>query len=82
MNVAKITVKELGRAQIQERLGVQASAVSMAISHNRFPAAWFNEMEKLACAKGASLDRSLFNWKKAKADGGPVRQEGDHVPSA
>ena len=59
-----MTVSELadalGRKQIAEAVGVNASAVSNALARGGFPATWYESMSKLAKLRGIECPLCLF----------------------
>ncbi|MFS8180866.1 hypothetical protein ACMG4P_04810 [Pseudovibrio denitrificans] len=75
MSTTRTIVDELGRTQLQEKLGVKSSAISMAVLKGVFPAAWFDVLDTLGQAKGVQIPRALFNWKRCVKK----EEEGDCV---
>lgn len=60
-------ISAVGSKAIQERVSVNASAVSNAASRGEFPPAWFKGLSELAAEKGVTLPDSLFPWREGAA---------------
>ena len=60
-------VAALGRADLQETLGVPTSAVTNALARGDFPTSWYLPMKKLAKKKRVALPDELFKWREVSA---------------
>jgi len=60
---ARETISKLGRKRLIDALGVSTAQVSNCIKGGRFPAHWFNVMDKMAEKSGWVVSRDLFSWK-------------------
>lgn len=59
-------IKTLTSARIEAALGVSSHAVRKAYQDRRFPASWFDVMEKLCADNGLTCPRKAFNFKEDK----------------
>ncbi len=70
-NVNMMTVRQviynLGRAETTAELGVSTAAVTNAIANGKFPAQWFDVMDKRASRLQVKLPREHFSWRRAEA---------------
>lgn len=64
---ARTFIDAVGRRTIADALGVGLTAVSNAYVDDRFPASWFDALDRIASEAGEDLPRSAFNWKRAKS---------------
>ena len=60
-------IAAVGSKAIQERVSVNASAVSNAASRGEFPPAWFKGLSELANDNGIELPDGLFPWREGAA---------------
>lgn len=63
-SVAEV-VDKIGRQALARALGIGVKAVGMAVLDGRFPAAWFDTVDRLAAAGGFAVPRDLFNFKNS-----------------
>lgn len=61
LSVAAIC-EAVGRRRISAEIGVKATAVSNAVSNEKFPAHWFDVIERLCGEVGVECPRSLFTF--------------------
>lgn len=61
LSVAAIC-EAVGRRRISVEIGVKATAVSNAVSNGKFPAHWFDVIERLCGEVGVECPRSLFSF--------------------
>lgn len=53
-------IDHIGRDAIKAAFGISSQAITMQIKAGKFPAAWFDKMERMA---GHKLPRELFKFK-------------------
>lgn len=64
MTHASIICEAVGRQRISKEVGVGLTAVSNAAVTGKFPASWFDVVERLCIAKGVECPRSSFSFKE------------------
>lgn len=66
MENAKQLADALGRAEIAQRLGVGATAVSNAVVRGAFPSSWYAVIRAMAKARGIDCPMKCFAWRAAR----------------
>lgn len=86
MNSEHITVERicetLGRRTVAEAIGVRLTSVSNAIVDGRFPARWFDVVDRLCAQRELPCPRRLFTFVGAEGAFAPTQpthnQENSH----
>lgn len=63
---AKDVISKLGRKRLIVALGVSTAQISNCINDERFPAHWFDVMDKMASIDGWEMPRRVFSWKRVE----------------
>jgi hypothetical protein len=69
MTTPREIAETLGYGQIAAAVGVGLTAVSNAVSRDRFPATWFIVVSKLCRERGMDCPPEAFGMKPAPAHG-------------
>lgn len=67
MKTQREIIEYIGRDRIAAAFGITGQAVSMQIKDGKFPAAWYDQLERMA---GRPLPRGLFKFKGADQNAG------------
>lgn len=60
MNTVAETVEFIGAEKMAQSLGLSIYSIEKAKTQRRFPASWYDALERLA---GRPLDRKLFHFR-------------------
>ncbi len=60
----KDAISRLGRKRLITALGISTAQISNCIKDERFPAHWFDVMDRMASRDGWEIPRQLFSWKQ------------------
>jgi hypothetical protein len=66
MKTAQDIINRIGKPRLKAGLGVADRTINQYAQEGKLPASWFDFCEK---ATGKKLDRALFSFKPARANG-------------